>query len=382
MQSRCRSRHSPVRYGLAVRTVLAHEWLLSSAGSDKVAAELASLLRPVSLVTAVVDPGVARALVPDTQVRPLWTNRLPGVHRSWMRFAPALLAAWVGSDVADGHGTVDLLVTSSHFAAMGAGHRFDGPHLVYCHSPLRYAWRADLEDDRLHGASAAAGRALRPALRSIDRWNARTATAFVANSRAVRTRIADCYGRDSTVVHPPVDVARFTHVERHTEDNAPWLCFGRLVGYKRADLAVAACTRAGLPLVVAGAGPELDRLRSLAGPSVCFEPRVDERRYEELLSTARGLLFPGEEDFGIVPVEAMAAGVPVVAFARGGALDTVVDGQTGVLFHEQEIGALLDAMDRCDRTGFHEPKLRLHASQFDRSSFQAAMTAAIHAVMR
>ena len=352
--------------------VLAHEWILSASGSDKVAAEIARCFDPendeVIVVTAAADPAIAAALFPHCEVRTLWTNRLPGVERHWKHYAPALLAAWSSARMP----RADLLVSSSHFAAKAAGAHFDGPHVNYCHTPLRYAWRPDLEGDRLTGAAATAGGALRPALRRWDRWSARSVDTFVANSQSIASRIRDAYDRPSVVVHPPVDVERFAAVRR-AENPSHYLCFGRLVGYKRVDLAVQACTAAGLPLVVAGSGPELPRLRAMAGPSVVFEENVSDARYLELLADSIALLFPGEEDFGIVPVEAMAAGVPVVAFGRGGALDTVIEGVTGVMFSEQSVTALADAVERIGRSTFEWDKLGAHAATFGSPRFRSEM---------
>ncbi len=349
--------------------VLAHEWLMSAAGSDKVAAELAATFDVSRVVTAAARPDIAAQLFPGRRVDTLWTDRLPGIHHSWMRYAPAMLAAWSTVDL----GRADLLISSSHFGAKAAGARFQGPHVSYCYTPLRYAWRADLEGSRLRGPASAAGRALRPALRSWDRWSTRSVTRFVAISHAVAERIEHCYGRPATVVHPVVDVERFTRLPRPAHGGSHYLVAGRLVAYKRADLAVRACTEAGLPLVVMGAGPELDRLRAIAGPSVRFESDRSDARYEELLADAIAFLFPGEEDFGIMPVEAMAAGVPVVAYGRGGVLDTVVDGVTGVLHAGQSVASVLDAIERCSATTWSPEKLRAQADLFRPEVFRTRM---------
>ena len=342
--------------------VLAHEWLVTAAGSDKVAARIASALSIDTVVTAISDPAVARLLFGETPVTSLWTNRLPRVANSRMLYAPAILAAWARTQV----GPADLLVSSTHFGAMGAGRRFDGPHVAYCYSPFRYAWRPDLEGARLTGFTGRVGRVAVPALRRVDRTSASTVSLFVAISSSIAQRINDAYGRPAAVVHPVVDVDRFIDVARvpSAAVEGYYLCFGRLVTYKRVDLAVRACTFRSLPLVVAGAGPELASLRSIAGPTIRFEEHVSDARYLELLAGARALLFPGEEDFGIVPVEAMAAGVPVVAFGRGGALDTVVDGVTGVLFAEQTVESLLGALEALDRMPIEVAKLRAHTDSF------------------
>lgn len=358
------------------RRVLAHEWLVTPAGSDKVAAQMARALRVDEVVTAIDDPEVSAALFGDTPIRALWTNRLPGVADARMRYAPAILAAWATAKV----GPADLLVSSTHFGAMGAGRRFDGPHVAYCHSPLRYAWRTDLESDRLQGISARVGRAVVPLLQRFDRTSSESVSLFVANSASIARRIEDAYGRQAAVVHPVVDVDRFTPIGRartSDADDGHLLCFGRLVAYKRVDLAVRHCTSAGVRLVVAGDGPELASLKAMAGPTVSFEECVTDVRYRELLAGARALVFPGEEDFGIVPVEAMAAGVPVVAFGRGGALDSVVDGVTGVLFGEQTVESLRAAVDRLASTRFDVAALAAQAERFRPVAFDERLRAVV-----
>jgi len=357
-----------------MKVVLAHEWILSASGSDKVAAEIARCFDPVHdeviVVTAAADPSIAATLFPGREVRTLWTDRLPGVDRHWKHYAPALLAAWSTARMPK----ADLLVSSSHFATKAAGARFDGPHVSYCYSPLRYAWRPDLEDDRLNGLTAVVGRGVRPALRAWDRWSACQVDTMIAISRSIAERIFDAYKIDAPVIHPPVDVERFAHVVPQANPSH-YLCFGRLVGYKRVDLAVQACTAAGLPLVVAGNGPQLPRLQEMAGPSIRFEQNVTDARYLELLADSIALLFPGEEDFGIVPVEAMAAGVPVVAYGRGGALDTVIDGVTGVLFNEQTVVSLADAIERAGQSTFERDKFGNYAAIFGSATFSAEFRA-------
>ena len=343
--------------------VLAHEWLVSAAGSDKVAARIVSALGIDEVITAFSDPTIARELLGDVCVRNLWTNRLPGVADARMAYAPAILAAWASCRV----GQAEVLISNAHFGAIGAGRRFDGPHVAMCHSPMRYAWRTDLESERLTGVAGRVGRAVIPALQRFDRRSADSVSLFLGNSSSIVRRIEEAYGRPAAVVHPVVDVDRFTDLSEglvHSRPDGHYLCFGRVVAYKRVDLAVRACTARSLPLVVAGTGPELAGLREIAGPTVTFEGQVSDARYRELLVGARALLFPGEEDFGIVPVEAMAAGVPVVAFGQGGALDTIVDGVTGLLFSEQTVDSVLGAIELLQATTFDVAKLRTQAESF------------------
>jgi glycosyltransferase involved in cell wall biosynthesis len=365
-----------------MRVLVAHEWLLSVAGSEKVCAQMVAALEDaghdVIVVVAAVDPTIVKMLLPGVRVVPLWSTRLPGIRDHWKIYAPAIIAAWstigmgpFGRDVT--RFNPQLIVSNTHFAAATVGTRFNVPHFRCCHSPVRYAWRADLEDDRLTGVASIVGRFLRPWLRRWDRSVAQHVTITAGNSTSIAERVRAAYGIEAGVLHPPVEVHAFSAVKRECGAGlvGPFLCFGRLVGYKRTDIAVRACTEAGLPLIVAGDGPELDHLRSIAGPTVMFETGVNDARYLELLSSARALLFCGEEDFGIVPVEAMAAGVPVIGFGRGGLVDTVVDGVTGVLFPEQNVTSLLAGVQRFEGQCFDDDKLRAHASTFSNTNFRA-----------
>jgi glycosyltransferase involved in cell wall biosynthesis len=237
---------------------------------------------------------------------------------------------------------------------------------------MRYVWDPSfLAGERLGPVGRTAFRVLTPHLRRTDLRGAAQVGAFAANSTFVAARIAKYYRRDATVVHPPVDVGRFAQVRRSPQD--PYLFFGRLVPYKRADLAVAACERLGRPLWVAGEGRDIDRARALAGPHTEFLGRVSDDDVLELFGRARALLFPGEEDFGIVPVEAQAAGLPVIAYGSGGVRDTVTDGETGVLYDEQGVDGLCAAIERFESLSFGADALRANAARFSPERFDEAL---------
>jgi glycosyltransferase involved in cell wall biosynthesis len=362
-----------------VKTVLAHEWFVTPAGSDKVAARIASALDVEKVVTAIDYPQVSQGLLGARPVQPLWTNRLPGVGAHRMKYAPALLSAWATAQV----GPADLLVSSTHFGAMGAGRRFDGPHIAYCYSPLRYAWRHDLESGRLSGVAGKVAGLTVPTLRKIDRESASSASLLIAISSSIAERIRTSYGRSAPVIFPCVDVEAFATVAQQRVEtrghSGYFLCFGRMVAYKRIDLAVRMCTERALPLVVAGAGPHVAALREMAGPTVTFVEQVSDDRYRELLAGATALLFPGEEDFGITIVEAMAAGVPVIAYGAGGALDTVVDGVTGLLCPEQTTQSLGAAIDRFTPSAFSAEKLVAHSHTFSAEVFDTRLNEVVAA---
>lgn len=353
--------------------VIAHEWLTTLGGSDKTVKAMTKVLPNATIVTAVADPRFTGRFLPGTTIETLWVDRLPRARTRYQRYAPAMVAAWTCKQL-----EADVLISSSHFAAKAAGWGFEGPHLCYCYTPMRIAWRPDLELSRLPGRTHRMTRALLPIVRSWDRATAKTVTKFAGISTAVAKRIQTAYGRDADLIFPPVDLDSFLAGRKRRGKHL--LAFGRLVGYKRFDLAVKVCSAHGFPLVVAGAGPEEGRLRAMAGPTVRFAGRVDDATYADLLSDATALLFPGEEDFGIVPVEAQAAGCPVVAFGAGGALDTVQDGRTGVLFDGQDEESLLAGIERAADTTWDENALRSASTRFSTERFTDAFSRFVESV--
>jgi glycosyltransferase involved in cell wall biosynthesis len=236
---------------------------------------------------------------------------------------------------------------------------------------MRYAW--DLES-YLAGSSdsqisAAAARLVRPTLQRWDRWAARKPDVLVANSQTVRERIRRLWKRDAEVIFPPVDVAG---IPLSTRDDGFLLVAARMLAYRRIDLAVAAATALGRELLVVGEGPERARLGKLAGPSVRFLGHVDRPTLVNLFARCHAYLVPGVEDFGIAPVEAMAAGKPVIAFRAGGATETVVDGRTGIFFERQDTGSLAEAIERLDGLVFASAVIRARAQEFDTVVFRGA----------
>jgi glycosyltransferase involved in cell wall biosynthesis len=346
------------------QVLIAHEWLTALGGSDKTVRAMVEALPGCRLLTAVADPALVDQLLAGQAVERLWTDHLPGARERWRRYGPMIALAWSTLKLKD----ADVLISSSHFATKAAGLRFGGPHLCYCYTPMRVAWRPDLELHRLRPALRPVANALLPAVRGWDHRTAQGVTAFAGISSSVVERIRQCYGRDARCIFPPVDLQPFLDTPRRP--GRFFLAFGRLIPYKRLDLAIQVCTANEYPLVVAGRGPDEARLRALAGPTVQFLGYVDDRQYRELLSEAIALLFPGEEDFGIVPVEAQAAGCPVVALDRGGARDTVLDGETGVLFAEATAPQLDAAVSRVLAGNWDTDRIRQWTAQFSEDRFR------------
>lgn len=341
--------------------VLVHEWLTNVAGSEKVVAAMRRAYPGAPLFTSMWWPPA----FPDWAPRTSFLQRFATGPDAHVRMLPALPAAFRALRLPE----AELVITSFHTFALHARVRQHTPHLVYCHTPPRFLWAAEqLAGEALPGPpwlGAVAGVTLRP----VDRRRAQRPTLFVANARTVARRIERAYGRPAVVVHPPVEIERFA-AATSTVRGEHLLVLSRLVPYKRVDLAVAACTELGVPLVVAGDGRAADRLRAIAGPTVSFVGRVDDDELPALVASARALLFPGEEDFGITPVEAMAAGTPVVAYGRGGATETVVDGLSGVLVEEQSVAAFTRGIQRALGTTWDHEAVSASVRRFDEERFR------------
>ncbi len=356
------------------RVAVVHEWLTIPGGSEQVVLELLEMFPDAELFASIYDPAPWPAQIKQRRVHASVLTRLPGARAHYQRFLPLMDRAYRAFDLSG----FDLVLSSNHAFAKNVRVPPDALHVCYCHTPMRYAWQEDfLEGEDVGRLARSALPLLLGRLRAQDLRGAASPDVFVANSLHVAQRILRCYGRTAEVVHPPVDVAHFLELPRAPRDF--YLVFGRVVPYKRVDLAVAACARAGLSLKVAGDGRALDAVRAAtpADADIEFLGRVAPHERDELLRGARALLFPGEEDFGIVPVEAQAAGVPVVAYSVGGAAETVLDGRTGVLFDEQTPAGLAGAIARLEGLSLDEAQLRANASRFGRSRFREEMAAVI-----
>lgn len=293
------------------------------------------------------------------EIRPSVVDRIP-LDDHFRLLAPLLPFAFASF----GALSEQLVISSSSGWAHGIRTCPDTLHVVYCHTPARWLYRAEEHLGRSLGPML-----LKPLLPPLRRWDlnaARRADLYIANSQHVRRRIAAVYARDAEVVYPPVDVERFSPRPRGER----LLVVSRLLPYKRVDLVVAAATRAGLGLDVVGTGPELPGLRRAAGPGVRFHGRIDDQGLRQLFEECRVLVVAATEDFGITPIEAAAAGKPVVAYGAGGALETVRDGIDGVLFGERTVEALLEAIARADELGTTPEQLAASARRFSSHEFR------------
>jgi glycosyltransferase involved in cell wall biosynthesis len=292
-------------------------------------------------------------------------DKLPGVKRHHQLFFPLYPLAFESFDLE----SYEIVLSNKSGFCHGVITPPETVHVCYCLTPTRYVWRYH-DYARREAIGPLARAALQPvlyALRVWDRLAADRVDCFVAISSEIQRRIQKYYRRDSTLVYPPVDTERFAPASSYDDY---YLSVGRLVPYKRVDLAVQACTQLGLPLKVAGKGRDQARLEAMAGPTVEFLGYVPDDELGELMARCRAFLFPGAEDFGIAPIQAMAAGRPVIAYAYGGALDTVIDGVSGTLFQEQSVHALIQALQKFEAQRYDPARIRSHAEQYDASVFR------------
>jgi glycosyltransferase involved in cell wall biosynthesis len=358
-----------------MKIAVAHEWLTNWAGSERVLNELVEVSKPTQLTSSIVNREFARKHFADLPVHALWPSSLPDAATRWTRYAIPMMAAWATTKI-----EADALLVSSHFAAHAATIRFNGPSIVYYHTPARIIWRPDLERGRV---SRTAGKmidtAVAPSLRKYDRYVSQHPTVALANSHSVAARVTSAYGRTAEVLHPPVDVARWSSVERAEPKHFLWL--GRLVAYKRPDIAVEAARQSGLPLVVVGDGPERAALERSAPPNVSFLGHASEAAIRDALASAHALIFPGEEDFGIAPVEALAAGVPVIAYDAGGARDYITADTNGLLVQTQDPADFAQAMKESITRAWSDADLRRSARAFDVPAFQNGLRCVLDRVL-
>jgi glycosyltransferase involved in cell wall biosynthesis len=340
-------------------------------GGEKVLEAIAELFPGADVFTLVYDPERISPGIRRHRITASWLNRIPAAPRIYPHLLPLHPRAFRSLDVRD----YDLVVSSDSSLAKGIRTSPETLHICYCHSPPRYLWDMCEEYLRDEGAlkRLVAGLAF-PRLREFDRCAAQRVTHFVANSRNVQDRIRRHYGRESTVIYPPVEVF---DGPRSAGPFEQYLVLGQLVSYKRVDLAVRSFTQLGRPLVVIGEGPEKDALRKMAGPSVRFLGWQPDEVVREHLASCRALVFPGEEDFGIVPVEAQMAGRPVIAYGRGGARETVEPGVSGIFFERQEPDCLAAAVEQLDpiEPTFSVQSIRKNALRFERSVFDREFAA-------
>jgi glycosyltransferase involved in cell wall biosynthesis len=360
-----------------VRVALIHYWLINTRGGEKTLKAIGELYPGADIYTHVVDPAVAARDFPGHKVSTTFIGRLPFAKTLYQRYLPLMPYALEQLDLRH----YDLVISSESGPAKGVIVAPHTTHVCYCHSPMRYVW--DLYPEYRQHVGALTRFAMIPLLHRLRMWDqlsAQRVDYYVANSKFVASRIAKYYRRDAAVIYPPVAIDQFS-VSDVSEDF--YLSVGQLVAYKRADLLVEAFNASGKPLIIIGEGALLSRLRTLAKPNVRLLGWQSSAVIRDHYRRCKAVVLPGAEDFGIVPVEAMACGKPVVAYGYGGAMETVIDGLSGVLFTEQTTESLNQAIERLDSLAgqFDRTAIRRHAEAFSLERFKSQFAARITGLM-
>jgi glycosyltransferase involved in cell wall biosynthesis len=353
----------------APRVALVHDWLNQVGGAENVLEVLVRMFPGAPVYTSMYAPERMPAAYRDWDIRTTFMQRLPGVAAHHQAYLPFYPLAFRGLNLAG----YDLILSNKSGFCHGVSTPPGAVHICYCLAPTRFLWQYEAYRAR-EALSPAADAVLRPAVSVLRRWDyaaAQRVDHFIAISTEIRQRIRDYYGRESTIIFPPVDAQRFVPCNEGPGDY--YLAGGRLIPYKRLDLAVRACSELGLNLVVYGDGRDRAALEKIAGPTVRFVGRVSWDELVRLFQRARAFIFPGLEDFGIAPLEAQAAGRPVIAYAGGGALDTVLPGQTGEFFAEQTVESLRTALECFDATAYSPAACRANAERFGVERFEAEL---------
>ena len=358
-----------------MKIAVVHDYFVQLGGAEKVAEELYNMLPNADLFATVALKHMMPETLRDVPVNTTWMQNLPGMEKYYRQYFPLYPFAVSSLDLSE----YDLVISSSSGYVKGVRVNPDAIHVCYCHTPMRWAWNFDSYSarERFGGGVKAILPSLIRGIRAWDKGAARQPDHFIANSRVVAERIRRAYGRYSEVIVPPIDTNRF-RVSREQEDY--YIILARLVGYKRIDLAVSAFTKMGKRLVVIGTGPASKELVQDAGPTIEFVGRLSDDEVEGYVSRCRALIFPGEEDFGMAPVEVAAAGRPTIAFRAGGATETVVDGVTGVFFDQQTAESLIDAVERFEGCSWSPVAIRQHSQEFSRDVFRNRMTSFLRRV--
>lgn len=352
-----------------MRVAFVHDYLTQLGGAERVLLAMLPLFPRAPIYTSIYGRAVMGPSFDGLDIRTTWLQRVPGARRAFRALLPLYPSAFEAIDLRE----FDLVISSTTSFAKGVRVRSGALHVCYMNTPTRFIWYPR------EYADSVAPLPLRPALwvatPPLRRWDYAAAQRphhIIANSHNVALRIRECYGRESDVAHCPADVEKFSPRDDHADY---YLVIARLLPYKRVQLAIEASALVGAPLVIVGTGPDERRLRALAGSNVTFAGRVDDDERAMLFARARAVIVPGVEDFGLAPIEAAASGRPTIAFAAGGALETVVEGETGVFFREPTAASLAASLREFSPERFDRRRLVAHAAEFSPERFRARLSA-------
>ena len=348
-----------------MKVALVHDWLVSRGGAENVLYDIHTLFPKAPIYTLVYDAKRAPEWTRECDIRTTGIQNIPlstKLYKNMLSFMPK---AWESLDLME----YDLIISSCSSCAKGVLTRPDAIHICYCHTPIRYIWDMYYEYMKSSGLiKSLAMKMVIPKLRLWDYLATQRVDFFVSNSAYVSQRIKKYYRRDSKVIYPGCHINEYPLA---MQDGGYYLIVSRFVHYKRIDLAVMACNKLGKRLIIVGKGDEEKKLKKIAGPTVEFKGFLSDTEIANLYLNAKAFIFPGDEDFGITPVEAQSAGVPVLAYGHGGALETVLDGKTGLFFKEQTVDSLVECISRFEEKGvlFNKEEIRKESIKFSTERF-------------
>lgn len=349
-----------------MKVAIVHDWITNPGGAEKVVQTMLELFPDAILYTSVYNKKRMEAFFDGIEIRTSFIDKLPFAKTKYPMYLGLMPYAFEQFDLRG----YDLVISSSTSCAKGILTDANTLHICYCNTPMRYAWDFYFEylNDKPNPLKKLLIHLLMHKIRIWDVCAANRVDAFIANSHNVARRIKKHYRRDSSIVYPPVSIPDVDTKDCYVGDY--YFIVSRLVPYKRIDLAVEAFNRLGLPLVIAGEGSEMKRLSKIAKSNITFVGRISDEQKAEYFKGCKCFIFPGEEDFGITPVEAQGYGKPVLAYGRGGATETVIDGVTGVFFQEQTVDAIVDAVKKAQAIAFDKENIRNNAVNFDTDVFK------------
>ncbi|GAC1344011.1 MAG: glycosyltransferase family 4 protein [Ktedonobacteraceae bacterium] len=361
-----------------MKVALVHDYLNQMGGAERVVMALHEIYPDAPIYTSIYDPKLVDPAFRKMDIRTSFMQKFPMVTKHHQPYLPFYPFAMESLDLRG----YDLVLSSSSAFGKGVITRPETMHICYCHTPMRWCWNYEeyVEREQIGKLARHVLPFFMTGLRVWDQTSSMRVDHFIANSPVVAERIQKYYRRDAVVIPPPVEARRFTF-DPTIEPEDYFLIVSRLIPYKRIDLAIEACNSLRLPLVIVGSGRDLERLKKMAGPTIRFMGRLSDQEVLSYYAHCRAFLFPGEEDFGITPLEAQAAGRPVIAYGAGGALASVVDGVTGAFFKKQTVGSLAEVLATFDERQYNGQVIRSHALEFDMPRFHRRIQQFIEAKM-
>ena len=348
-----------------MKIAIVTDWLTNYGGAESVISAFHDLFPDASIYTTMYKPEKMRELGKLKKIKTSFLQKIPGVKHQWMLGLMPMAVEMMDLD------EFDVVLSSCHSVSKGVITKPETLHISYCHTPMRYAWESWDFETRLQKFPKMLHPIIRRQIKKIRRWDkaaAQRVDEYIANSNYIKGKIKEHYQRKADVIYPPVHCETFEPVEKPKADF--YFSAGRLIPYKKFDLLVKAFNESGKKLVIAGTGPELEKLRKMAKENVEVLGYVKDKKLKELYANCKGFLFPQMEDAGIVPLEAMASGRPVIAYNKGGSLDTMIDGKTGVFFEKQTVESLNKAIEKFEGMKFDSKAIRKHAEKYDVEVFK------------